>query len=156
MGRDELYNPHCYMWKDSHTLRKGDVIQHIGNMESLATNFRLVTLNCQSLSSELQQAALSGLLKYLHAPFASLQEARIRDRRLSSIDNYTIYCGDVDETKVEGCAIAVRSDYNNLVEELRSTSSRCAFVRLRDRRGLKLWIVGAHALWYPTYQASRR
>ncbi|KAK6763052.1 hypothetical protein RB195_023668 [Necator americanus] len=52
----------------------------------------------------------------------------------------------VDGRKVGGCAIAVTSDYNNLVEELRSTSSRCAFVRLRDRRGLKLWIVGAHAL----------
>ncbi|KAK6749294.1 hypothetical protein RB195_001724 [Necator americanus] len=50
-------------------------------MESLATIIRFVTLNCRTLSSELQQAALS----------------------------------------------------------------RCAFVRLRDRRGRKLWIVSAHA-----------
>ncbi|KAK6735767.1 hypothetical protein RB195_018793 [Necator americanus] len=62
-----------------------------------------------------------------------------------SIENYTIYCGDADENKVGGCAIAVRNDYKNLVEEFGSTSSRCAFLRLRDRGGRKLWIVSAHA-----------
>ncbi|KAK6753897.1 hypothetical protein RB195_013094 [Necator americanus] len=39
----------------------------------------------------------------------------------------TIYCGDADGKK-----------------EFGSTSSICAFVRLRDRRGRKLWTVSAH------------
>ncbi|KAK6765448.1 hypothetical protein RB195_025387 [Necator americanus] len=68
-------------------------------MESLVTNIRLVTLNCRQLSSELQQAALSRLLRHLHAPFAVFQETRIRDRPLISDDNYTIYCGYADERK---------------------------------------------------------
>ncbi|KAK6736495.1 hypothetical protein RB195_019278 [Necator americanus] len=88
-----------------------------GNTESLATNIRLVTQNCRSLSGELQQAALSRLLRYLHASFAALQEIRIRDRSLISIDNYNIHCADADWTKVSGYAIAVRDDYNNLVED---------------------------------------
>ncbi|KAK6758226.1 hypothetical protein RB195_015819 [Necator americanus] len=62
-----------------------------------------------------------------------------------SIENYTIYCGDAAGNKVGGCAIAVRNDYKNLMEEFGSTSSRCAFLRLRDRRGRKLWIVSAHS-----------
>ncbi|KAK6744738.1 hypothetical protein RB195_011452 [Necator americanus] len=116
-----------------------------GNMESLATTIRFVTLNCRTLSSELQQAALSRPLRYLCVPFAALQETHMRDRPVISIENYTIYCGDADENKVGGCAIAVRNDYKNLVEEFSPTSSRCAFLRLRDRRGRKLWIVSAHA-----------
>ncbi|KAK6740814.1 hypothetical protein RB195_008958 [Necator americanus] len=115
-----------------------------GSMESLAPTIRFVTLNCRTLSSELQRAALSRLLRYLCVPFAALQETRMRDRPVISIENYTIYCGDADENK-GGCAIAVRNDYKNLVEEFGSTSSRCAFLRLRDRRGRKLWIVSAHA-----------
>ncbi|KAK6764021.1 hypothetical protein RB195_024377 [Necator americanus] len=115
------------------------------NMESLATKIRLITLNCWSLSSELQQLALSRLLRYLHAPFAALQKTRIRDRPPISVDNYTIYCGDSDERKIGGCAVAVRNDYNNLVEEFGPTSSRCAFIRLRDRRGFKLRLVSVHA-----------
>ncbi|KAK6757132.1 hypothetical protein RB195_015137 [Necator americanus] len=109
---------------DAHTVngRMPEVI-----MESLATNIRLVTLNCWSLSDKLQQAALPRLLRYLHAPFAALQETRIKDRTLISIDNYTIYCGDADERKVGGCATTVRNDYDYLVEEFGSTSSRCAF-----------------------------
>ncbi|KAK6749812.1 hypothetical protein RB195_002053 [Necator americanus] len=114
-------------------------------MESLATTIRFVTLNCRTLSSELQQADLSRLLRYLCVPFAALQETRMRDRPVIGIENYTIYCGDADEKKVGGCAIAVRNDYKNLVEEFGSTSSRCAFLRLRDRGGRKLWIVSAHA-----------
>ncbi|KAK6729565.1 hypothetical protein RB195_006546 [Necator americanus] len=31
------------------------------------------------------------------------------------------------------------------MEEFGSTSSRCAFLRLRDRRGRKLWTISAHA-----------
>ncbi|KAK6741645.1 hypothetical protein RB195_009487 [Necator americanus] len=144
------------MAKASHTLQKGAVVQHTakahnlkgqpeGSMESLATTIRFVTLNCRTLSSELQQAALSRLLRYLCVPFAAVQETRMRDQPVISIENYTIYCGDADENKVGGCAIAVRNDYKNLVEEFGSTSSRCAFLRLRDRRGRKLWIVSAHA-----------
>ncbi|KAK6757376.1 hypothetical protein RB195_015290 [Necator americanus] len=114
-------------------------------MEPLATTIRFLTLNCRTLSSELQQAALSTLLRYLCMPFAALQETRMRDRPVISIENYTIYCGDADENKVGGCAIAVRNDYTNLVKEFGSTSSRCAFLRLRDRRGRKLSIVSAHA-----------
>ncbi|KAK6740646.1 hypothetical protein RB195_008857 [Necator americanus] len=116
-----------------------------GSTESLATTIRFVTLNCRTLSSELQQAALSRLLRYLSAPFAALQETRMRGRPVISIENYTIYCGDAVENKVGGCAIAVRNDYKNLVEEFGSTSSRCAFLRLQDRRGRKLWVVSAHA-----------
>ncbi|KAK6753807.1 hypothetical protein RB195_013035 [Necator americanus] len=67
-----------------------------------------------------------------------LKETRMRDRPVISIENYTIYCGDADENKVGGCAIAMRNDYKNLMEEFGSTSSRCAFVRLRYRRGRKL------------------
>ncbi|KAK6755499.1 hypothetical protein RB195_014084 [Necator americanus] len=93
-------------------------------MESLATTIRFVTLNCRTLSSELQQAALSTLLRYLCVPFAALQETRMRDRPVISIENYTTYCGDADENKVGGCAIAVRNDYKNLVEEFGSTMIR--------------------------------
>ncbi|KAK6727327.1 hypothetical protein RB195_005179 [Necator americanus] len=113
-------------------------------MESLATTIRFVTLICRTLSSELQQVALSRLLRYLCVPFAALQETRMRDRPVISFENYTIYCSDADENQVGGCAIAVRNDYKNLVEEFGSTSSRCAFLRLWDRRGHKLWIVNAH------------
>ncbi|KAK6753106.1 hypothetical protein RB195_012606 [Necator americanus] len=70
----------------------------------------------------------------------------MRDQPIISIENYTIYCGDANENKVGGCAIAVRNDCKNLVEEFGSTSSRCAFVRLLDGRERKLWIVGAHEL----------
>ncbi|KAK6743269.1 hypothetical protein RB195_010495 [Necator americanus] len=77
-------------------------------------------------------------------PFAALQETHIRDQPLIDTDNYTFYCDDADEKKVGGCAIVIRNDYNNLME-FGSTSSRCAFIRLWDRRGLKLWIVSAHA-----------
>ncbi|KAK6735977.1 hypothetical protein RB195_018941 [Necator americanus] len=103
------------MAKASHTLQKGAVVQHTtkahnlkgqlpeGSMESLAINNRFVTLNCRTLSSELQQAALSTLLRYLCVPFAALQETRMRDRPVISIENYTIYCGDADENKVGGC-----------------------------------------------------
>ncbi|KAK6761675.1 hypothetical protein RB195_022672 [Necator americanus] len=114
-------------------------------MESLATTIRFVTLNCRTLSSELQQAAPSKLLRYLCVPFAALQETRMRDQSVISIENYTIYCSDVDENKIGGCAIAVRNDYKNLVEEFGSTSSRCAFLRLPDRSARKPWIVSAHA-----------
>ncbi|KAK6736086.1 hypothetical protein RB195_019019 [Necator americanus] len=68
----------------------------------------------------------------------------MRDRPVINIENYTIYCGDADENKVDSCAIAVRNDYKKLVEEFGSTSSICAFVRLRNRRGRKLWIASAH------------
>ncbi|KAK6763969.1 hypothetical protein RB195_024341 [Necator americanus] len=47
--------------------------------------------------------------------------------------------------KVGDCAIAVRYNYNNVVGEFGSTSPKCAFVRLRDRRERNLWIVSAHA-----------
>ncbi|KAK6763099.1 hypothetical protein RB195_023708 [Necator americanus] len=145
------------MAKDSHTLQKGAVVQHTakahnlkgqlpeGSMESLATTIRFVTLNCRRPSSELHRGDLFRLLRYLCAPFAALQETRIRDRPVISIENYTIYCGDADENKVGDCAIAVSNDYKNLVEEFGSTSSRCAFLRLRDCGGRKLWIVSAHA-----------
>ncbi|KAK6765202.1 hypothetical protein RB195_025229 [Necator americanus] len=69
----------------------------------------------------------------------------MKDRPVISIENYTLYCGDADEKEVGGCAIAVRNNYNNLVEEFGSTSSRCAFVRPRVRRRHKLWVVIAHA-----------
>ncbi|KAK6728536.1 hypothetical protein RB195_005898 [Necator americanus] len=108
------------------------------NMKSLATTIRFVTLNCRILSSELQQAALSRLQRYLCVPFAALQETRMRDRPAISIENYIIYCGDAGENKAGDCVIAVRNDYKNQVEEFGSTSSRCAFLRLRDRRGRKL------------------
>ncbi|KAK6757020.1 hypothetical protein RB195_015073 [Necator americanus] len=117
------------MAKDYHTLQKGAAVQHIakahnlkgqlpeGGMESLATTIRFVTLNCRTLSSELQQAARSRLLRYLCVPFAALQKTRMRDRPVFSIENYTIYCGDADENKAGGGATAVRNDYKNLVEE---------------------------------------
>ncbi|KAK6742957.1 hypothetical protein RB195_010309 [Necator americanus] len=113
-------------------------------MKSLATTIRFVTLNCRTLSSK-QETALSRLLRYLSVPFAVLQGARMRDRPIISIESCIIYCSDADEKKVGGCAIAVRNDYNNLVEEFGSTLSRCAFVRLRDRRGRELWMANAQA-----------
>ncbi|KAK6745082.1 hypothetical protein RB195_011659 [Necator americanus] len=100
------------------------------NMGSLETHIRLVTLNCWSPSSELQQAVLSRLLRYLRAPLAALQETR-SDRLLISINNHAIYCGDADERKV---GVAVRNDYNNLVEEFGPTLSRCAFVAKDQRK----------------------
>ncbi|KAK6763050.1 hypothetical protein RB195_023666 [Necator americanus] len=106
------------MANDFHTWQKAAVLQHIakahnlkgqlpeGSMESLATTIRFVTLNCRTLSSGLQQAALCRLLRYLWVPFAAPQETRMRARPVISIENYTIYCGDADENKVDGCAIA--------------------------------------------------
>ncbi|KAK6744420.1 hypothetical protein RB195_011243 [Necator americanus] len=82
-------------------------------MESLATTIRFVTLNCLTLSSELKQTVLSRLLRYLFVPSAALQKTR-------------------------GCAVAVRNDWNNLVEDFGSRSSRCAFARLRDHKGRQL------------------
>ncbi|KAK6765655.1 hypothetical protein RB195_025520 [Necator americanus] len=114
-------------------------------MESLATTIRFVALNWRTLSNELQHAALSRLLRCLCVPLVALHETRMRNRPVISIENYTIYCSDANEDKVGGCAIVVRNDYKNLVVEFGSTSSRCAFVRLRDRRGRELWIVSAHA-----------
>ncbi|KAK6763393.1 hypothetical protein RB195_023916 [Necator americanus] len=91
-------------------------------MESLATTIRFVTLNCRTLSSELQQATLSRFLRYLCVPFAALQETRMRDwpaiDPASKITPYT-------------AAMLMRT--------------KCAFLRLRDRRGRKLWIVSVHA-----------
>ncbi|KAK6763372.1 hypothetical protein RB195_023901 [Necator americanus] len=113
------------MAKDSHTLQKDAAVQHIakahnlrgqlpeGSMESLTTTIRFVTLNCRTLLSELQQAALSRLLRYLCVPFAALQETRMRDWPVISIENYIIYCSDADENRVGGCAMAVRNDYQD-------------------------------------------
>ncbi|KAK6765299.1 hypothetical protein RB195_025291 [Necator americanus] len=69
----------------------------------------------------------------------------MRDRPVITIEHYTIFCSDAGAKKVDGCTIAVRNDYNNLMEGFGSTSSRCAFVQFRDRKGGKLWIVSAHA-----------
>ncbi|KAK6763068.1 hypothetical protein RB195_023682 [Necator americanus] len=68
---------------------------------------------------------LSRLLRYPCVLFAALHETRTRNRPLVGVENYTIYCGDADEKKVGGCAMAVRNDHNTLVEEFGSTSSRC-------------------------------
>ncbi|KAK6737407.1 hypothetical protein RB195_019859 [Necator americanus] len=131
------------MAEASHTLQKGAVVQHTAKAHNLKGQVPKGSMG----SSELQQAALSRLLRYLCVLFAALQETRMRYRSVISIENYTIYCGDAGESKVGGCAIAVRNDYKNLVEEFGSTSSRClvVFLRLRHRRGRKLWIVRAHA-----------
>ncbi|KAK6755846.1 hypothetical protein RB195_014312 [Necator americanus] len=80
------------------------------SMKSLATTIRFVTLNCRGLSSELQQAALSRLLRYFCVPFAALQETGMRDRFVIRIENYTIFCDDADENKLGGCSIAVRNE----------------------------------------------
>ncbi|KAK6765479.1 hypothetical protein RB195_025408 [Necator americanus] len=57
----------------------------------------------------------------------------MRDGPVISIENYTIYCGNADENKV-GAGGGITS-----------TPSRCTVLRLLDRRGIKLWIVSAHA-----------
>ncbi|KAK6726426.1 hypothetical protein RB195_004629 [Necator americanus] len=62
-------------------------------MESLATTICFVTLNCRTLSSELQQAALSRLLRYLCEPFAALQE-KAREIGPSSASIITPYTAD--------------------------------------------------------------
>ncbi|KAK6743473.1 hypothetical protein RB195_010625 [Necator americanus] len=121
----ELYNLLCYVAKDSHTLQKGAVVYIVkahnlkgqlneGSMESLATTIHFVMQNCRTLSSVLEQTALSKLLRYFSVPFAALQEGRVRDWPVITIENYTTYCGDADMKKEGGCATAVRNDYNNL------------------------------------------
>ncbi|KAK6734489.1 hypothetical protein RB195_017963 [Necator americanus] len=85
------------------------------------------------------------LLRYLCVPLAALQETRMRDRPVTSIEDYTICCGDADEKNVGSCATAVRNDYNKLVEDFSPTSSRCALAQLRNPRGRNLWIVFPHA-----------
>ncbi|KAK6730599.1 hypothetical protein RB195_007202 [Necator americanus] len=95
-------------------------------MESLATTIRLVTLNCRTLSSELQQTALSRVLQYLSVAFAPLQKTRMRDTPINSIENYAMYCCDADEKKVSGYAVVERNDCNGMVEEFGSTPSRWA------------------------------
>ncbi|KAK6763498.1 hypothetical protein RB195_023993 [Necator americanus] len=94
----------------------------------------------------LRKAGLQNDVRVVEIPPTNLKgqlNTFIKDRPLVIIDNCTIYCSDANERKVGGPAIAVGNYYNNLVEGFGSTS-RCAFVRLRDRRGLKLWIVSAH------------
>lgn len=86
-------------------------------MESLATSHNFATLNCRSLSSDIQQSALSRLLSYFHAPFAALQETRLKDRPVINVGEYAIYCGNADDRRVGGCAIAVRKDFNGMIEE---------------------------------------
>ncbi|KAK6763623.1 hypothetical protein RB195_024080 [Necator americanus] len=124
-------------------------------MESLAKTIRFVTLNCHTLSSELQQTAMSKLLKllrYICVPFTALQETRIRSWPIISVGDCTVYCCDADQKKVRNCAIAVRNDYKDLVAEFGSTPSRCAFIRLRDHRVCKLHIFTPHA---PTETAEK-
>ncbi|KAK6730889.1 hypothetical protein RB195_007390 [Necator americanus] len=41
----------------------------------------------------------------------------IGNRPVIIVENYAIFCGDADEKKARGCSIAVRKNYNNLVEE---------------------------------------
>ncbi|KAK6739955.1 hypothetical protein RB195_008437 [Necator americanus] len=62
-----------------------------------------------------------------------------------SIRDYTICCGNADERNVGGSGIAVKNDYNNMVEEFGSTSLRCFFVRMLYCRGHNLWMVSAYA-----------
>ncbi|KAK6761568.1 hypothetical protein RB195_022586 [Necator americanus] len=95
-------------------------------MKSLAMAVRSATLKCCTMSSELQQTALSEILRYLCVLFAALQEIRIRDQPVISVGDYNIYCVYADEEEVGSCAIAVRNDYKNLVEEFGSTSTRFA------------------------------
>ncbi|KAK6736699.1 hypothetical protein RB195_019412 [Necator americanus] len=144
------------MAKASPTLQKGAVVQHIAkvhnlkgqrpeeSMQSLARTIRFVTLNCRTLSSEFQQIAVSKVLRYLSVPFAALQETRMSDRPVISTEKFIIDCSDADKKKVGGSVVAVKNDYNKLMEEFGSTLPRCAFVRLRDRRARKRWIIGAH------------
>ncbi|KAK6729031.1 hypothetical protein RB195_006218 [Necator americanus] len=56
----------------------------------------------------------------------------MRDRPVISIENYTIYCGDADENKVGGCAIAVRNDYNNLAQRRLDASLETAENNSKD------------------------
>ncbi|KAK6749490.1 hypothetical protein RB195_001851 [Necator americanus] len=62
----------------------------------------------------------------------------MRDRPVISTKNYTIDCGDADENKVGGCAIAVRKDYNNLMEEFGSTSQRRGYQEIRTPAGCSI------------------
>ncbi|KAK6761136.1 hypothetical protein RB195_022269 [Necator americanus] len=101
-------------------------------MHSLATTIRFVTLNRRTLANELQ-AALSGLLRYLCVPFAALQETRVGDRPVTSIENYTIYCGDADENKMR---LSTTAGSQN--------TTYCCTAR-NVNRGRKHWIVSAHA-----------
>ncbi|KAK6729812.1 hypothetical protein RB195_006706 [Necator americanus] len=78
------------------------------SMESLATNIGFVTLNCQTVSTELQQSALYRHLRYLFVPFGA---EYMRDWPVKIIESYTMYCGDGDEKKTGGCAIPARNDY---------------------------------------------
>ncbi|KAK6762267.1 hypothetical protein RB195_023109 [Necator americanus] len=138
------------MAHDSRISQKRAVIQHIteahdmkGKLfkrrtESLATNNRLVKTTSRTLSSEPQQAVLARLLGYLCAPFAARQETHITESPIISIEDYTIYCSDADEKKKRSCTITARNDYNNVVEEFGSMSSRDVFVRLQDSRGRNL------------------
>ncbi|KAK6767172.1 hypothetical protein RB195_026456 [Necator americanus] len=95
-------------------------------MGSLATTTRFVTLNCRTLSSELQQIALSRLLRYLCVLFAALQEARVRDCPIIRIENYTIYCNDADENKTGDWHIEEdpNVDYEILLRGLRACAER--------------------------------
>ncbi|KAK6742228.1 hypothetical protein RB195_009847 [Necator americanus] len=106
----------------------------------------------RSLPNE-QPAAPTRILRYLCVSFAAVQETRIRGRSVISIGDYAIDCVNIDERKVESCTIAVRNEYNKLVEEFRSTSSRSAYVRQSGRREQKLWIL---RILKPTLLSNRK
>ncbi|KAK6735415.1 hypothetical protein RB195_018558 [Necator americanus] len=125
-------------------------------IESLAKNItlhRLVTLNCWSLSSELQQTALSKLLLYLHTispHYLCTVYCIARNTHQRSLHHQyrQLYhpLDDADERKVGGCAIAVRNDYNDSVDELRYERRQDA--PLYDcgiAEDFEMWIVSAHA-----------
>ncbi|KAK6735418.1 hypothetical protein RB195_018560 [Necator americanus] len=64
------------------------------DMESLVRNIRFGMLKYQSLSSEIQQVTLSRLLRFLHVPFAALQETRIRASAAINFENTVAFDSD--------------------------------------------------------------
>ncbi|KAK6755602.1 hypothetical protein RB195_014149 [Necator americanus] len=96
-------------------------VSEIAEKHGIFGNNRFVTLNCCTLPSEFEQGALPRLLRYLDIFDISVQETCIEDR-----------------------PVVTRSCRGMRNDQQEFGSAICAFVRLRNNRRCKLWIVGAH------------
>ncbi|KAK6764277.1 hypothetical protein RB195_024555 [Necator americanus] len=84
-------------------------------MKSSATTIRFVTMNYPTLSTDFQQAACLG---HYDISMCRLPAGNRHQRpAVISTGGITIFCCDVDEKQIEGCAVVAKSDNNNLVDE---------------------------------------
>ncbi|KAK6764199.1 hypothetical protein RB195_024497 [Necator americanus] len=106
-------------------------------MESLATTIRFVTLNCRTLSSELQQAALSRLLRYLCVPFAALHKTRMRDRGRKHYILWVVSAHTPTKTAEDNNEDAFYDELNALMSKIPSSQVVIVGIDANAKMGLE-------------------